>query len=270
MSGLLIRSSRRFEEIEGKHLALVIGTNLFVAVIPLMIVGFAVIEGFSSHETVGTVVVEAFHLTGSTAVTVDRTFASASAGRSVALSISVLSLVITGYDISETVQLAYARAFRMAPLRGLRKYLRGATWLVLLLITTGVSLSLRYLMASQPGVVAVLGVLGILALNFGFFLMTPRLLLDLPFSWGDLVRGALVSTAAAVVVHLVTDFELHQWFREYSEAYGAFGIGLALMAAVALTATFWVWIAAVMGVYWEGEVGAAAVERMERLSAHHG
>ena len=37
--GFLLQSSRRFKQIEGKHLALVISLNLFVAVIPLLILG---------------------------------------------------------------------------------------------------------------------------------------------------------------------------------------------------------------------------------------
>jgi len=34
-----------------------------------------------------------------------------------------------------------------------------------------------------------------------------------------------------------------------------------------LIASFWVWIAAVMGVYWERKAGSAAVAKMEELSA---
>ena len=52
-------------------------------------------------------------------------------------------------------------------------------------------------------------------------------------------------------------------------AYGAFGVGLALIAALGIIASFWVWIAAVMGVYWERKAGPAAVTAMEELSADH-
>jgi hypothetical protein len=89
----------------------------------------------------------------------------------------------------------------------------------------------------------------LLALEFGFFLLTPRLLLDLPFKWRDLVPGAVVCTGAAIVVHTVAAFFLRNWFGEYGHAYGGFGISLALAAFVGLIASFWVWIAAVMGVY---------------------
>jgi hypothetical protein len=75
--GFLLRSYRRFGEIEGKHLALVIGANLFVALIPLIIVGYAFIERLNPHRTVGIVLVDNFHLTGHTAVIVKNTFSNA-------------------------------------------------------------------------------------------------------------------------------------------------------------------------------------------------
>ena len=148
--GFLLQSSRRFNEIEGKHLALVISLNLFVAVIPLLILGYAFLEAFNPNHSVGTLIVQDLHLTGSTAHVVRDTFASAQSGKSVALSISLISLLITGLDVSATAQVAYARAFSMTPLRGLQKYLRGGAWLVLLLADTFAALTLRTLAASHP------------------------------------------------------------------------------------------------------------------------
>jgi uncharacterized BrkB/YihY/UPF0761 family membrane protein len=260
-------SVRRFSKIEGKHLALVIAANLFVAVIPMLILGYALVEAFNPHRSFGAVLVENFHLTGSTAEIVRATFTNARSGEHVALSISVISLLITGLDVSATAQVAYARAFTMTPLRGLQKYLRGGAWLVLLLADTGITLTLRALAATHPLWFTIATGAVLLALEFGFYLITPRLLLDLPFKWRDLVPGAAVCTGAAFVVHLVAAFLMRKWISEYGHAYGAFGIGLALIAFVGLIATFWVWIAAVMGVYWERRAGPAAVTAMEKRSA---
>ena len=49
--GFLVRSSRRYGEIEGKHLSLVIAMNLFAAIIPLLILGYAFMRR-SIHITV--------------------------------------------------------------------------------------------------------------------------------------------------------------------------------------------------------------------------
>jgi len=227
----------------------VIAINLFVSIIPLLILGYAFLEAFNPHRSFGTVVVHAFHLTGNTARTVENTFTTASSGKSTALSISIISLLITGLDISATVQLAYARAFGVTPLSGLQKYLRGAIWLLMLLA------------------VLVLVIPSYLLLQFSFYIVTPRLLLDLPFAWRDLAPGAVVSTAAAILVTAVSSFQLHRWFNAYGTAYGSFGISLGIIAYVGLIALFWVWIAAIMGVYWERKAGASAVAAMHKLSA---
>jgi uncharacterized BrkB/YihY/UPF0761 family membrane protein len=265
--GFVLASVRRFGEIEGKHLAIVIAMNLFVAGIPLLIVGYAVLEAFNPNHNFGQVLVTMFHLDGGTAHTVDNTFTNARSGKSVALSIGVISLLITGFDISATVQVAYARAFKMTPLRGVQKYVRGAVWLLVLLVLTGLLLTLRYWVAQHSKWV-LLGALPLsLAIEFGFFVITPRLLLDLPFAWRDLVPGAAVCAGVSVFVHAFVAYSLRNWFAEYSHAYGAFGIALAILAAVGIIAAFWVWIAATMGVFWERKAGSTTVIAMEQVSA---
>ena len=112
---------RRFREIEGKHLALVIGVNLFIAVIPLLIVGYAIIEAFNPNRSIGTVFVGRFHLSGDTARIVRATFTNAKGGKNVALSISLISLLITGIDVAGMVGTVYARAFQVSPPRGVAK-----------------------------------------------------------------------------------------------------------------------------------------------------
>ena len=263
----LLAANRRFKQIEGKHLAIVIALNMFLAVIPLIIIGYAFISAFNPHDDVGNVLARNLHLSGDTASIVKGTFSNASSGKSVALSISLISLLITGLDVSATAQTAYARAFDMTSLRSVQKYLRGAAWLILLLADIGIALSLRNL-ATHYHIWFTIGVaIVLLLLEFGFYLVTPRLLLDLPFRWRDLVPGAIVCAVVASIVHVVLTFFLRNWFGEYGHAYGGFGVALALAAAVGLIASFWVWIAAVMGVYWERKAGPAAVAQLEELSA---
>jgi len=263
----LLQANRRFNKIEGKHLALVISLNLFVAVIPLLIIIYAFAASFSANRSFGTLVARDLHLTGNSALIVRDTFTSARSGKSVALSISVISLLITGLDVSATAQVAYARAFTMTPMRGVQKYMRGAAWLILLLADTVIVLALRNLAASRPVWFTIASGVVLLVLEFVFYMITPRLLLELPFKWRDLVPGALVCTGAAVIVHALVLFFLRKWVAEYGHAYGGFGVSLALIAAIGIISSFWIWIAAVMGVYWEHKAGPAAVAAMEKLSA---
>jgi hypothetical protein len=71
------------------------------------------------------------------------------------------------------------------------------------------------------------------------------------------------SKSPAIVVHIVAALFLRNWFGVYGHAYGGFGVSLALAAFVGIIASFWVWIAAVMGVWWERKAGPAAVAKME-------
>jgi len=264
----LLQVNRRFKKIEGKHLALVISLNLFVAVIPLLIIIYAFVAAFSANRSFGTLLARDLHLTGNSALVVRDTFTNAKSGKSVALSISLISLLVTGLDVSATAQVAFARAFTMTPLAGVQKYLRGAAWLVLLLADTVIVLALRNLSASRPAWFTVAaGVVVLLVVEFAFYLISPRLLLDLPFKWRDLMPGAALCTGAAVIVHAVLFFLFRRWIAEYGHAYGGFGVSLALIAAIGIISSFWIWIAAVMGVYWERKAGPAAVAAMEELSA---
>jgi uncharacterized BrkB/YihY/UPF0761 family membrane protein len=242
---------RRFKEIEGTHLALVIAANAFIAIIPLLIVGYAFIEAFSPDRTIGNVLVGRFHLTGATADTVRATFSTAKAGKTVALSIGLISLLITGLDIAGTVGTAYARSFRVTPLAGWRRYLRGWIWLITLLVMTSIGLTIRYWASTRPWWFLVVLAPVALAMTFIFYLVTPRVVLDLCFDWRDLLPGAAICTVLAAALNTASTLILAHWFAWYGGAYGAFGVALALMSWVGVLALFWVWIAAAQGVYWE-------------------
>jgi uncharacterized BrkB/YihY/UPF0761 family membrane protein len=154
----------------------------------------------------------------------------------------------------------------VTPLSGLRKFVRGGTWLLVLLTMTGLGLTLRYFAAGHSAWYLLLSVPIFLLVQFGFFIVTPRLLLDLPFEWRDLARGAAVSTIAAVLVGAVSSYQLHRWIAGYGQAYGSFGVALSMIAYVGVLALFWVWVAAAMGAYWEDQAGSAAVRAMQEMS----
>jgi uncharacterized BrkB/YihY/UPF0761 family membrane protein len=263
-----LESVRRFNTIDGKHLALVIALNLFVAVIPLIIIGYAFIQAFNPRRDVGTLIAGKLHLTGSTAQIVKGTFTNASSGKSVALSISLISLLITGLDVSATAQVAYARAFTMTRCAASQVPARRR---VADLAARGhwrrPDAAVR---GSQPFALAGgrgrrrAGCAAVRVLP-----RQPRLLLDLPFAWRDLIPGAAICTGAAIVVHTVSALFLRNWLGAYGHAYGGFGISLALAAFTGIIASFWVWIAAVMGVWWERKAGPAAVAKNGKTVSRH-
>lgn len=265
--GFPIASYRRFKEMDGKQLAFVIAGNMFISIIPLFIVGYALIEAFNPNRTFAVVVIQRFHLDGSTAAVVRQTFSNAKSGRSVALSLSIGSLFVTGFSVATTVQTAYARAFRVPPMRGVQKLIRGGAWLLLMLGSTAIALTLRYWAQSRPWWFIVLIAPLVVASTFVFYLVTPRLLLDLPLEWRDLLPGAGVCVFAYAIVSVVSAFLLRNWLGAYGHAYGPFGIALAFLSWLGILTAFWVWIAAVAGVYWERFAGAEAVADIEGMAA---
>lgn len=265
--GFPLASYRRFKEIDGKQLAFVIGGNMFISVIPLFIIGYAIIEAFNPHRTFATIIIQRFHLTGETAETVRATFTNAQSGRNVALSLSIASLFITGFSVATSVQTAYARAFRVAPLTGARKFIRGGGWLLLMLTVTALGLTLRYWAAAEPWWFLLLMLPFTGTLNFLFFWISPRLLLDLPFEWRPLVPGALVCVVSNAIVGVVSAFFLRNWLQAYGHAYGGFGIALAFLSWIGILALFWVWIGVIAAIYWERFAAASDVAEIEEASA---
>jgi uncharacterized BrkB/YihY/UPF0761 family membrane protein len=249
--GFPLASYRRFKEIDGKQLAFVIAGNMFISVIPLFIIGYAIISAFDPDKTVAAIVVERFDLHGDTAKLVHETFANARSGRNVALSLSATSLFVTGFSVATAMQTAFARAFRVPPMRGFPKFVRGAAWLALMLANLGLSLTLRYWAKGESWWFVLLLIPLLLAVNFGFYLLSPRLLLDLPFEWRHLVPGAAICVLTYAVVGLVSSFLMRNWLSAYGHAYGGFGIALAFLSWIGILATFWVWIGAIAAIYWE-------------------
>ena len=169
--------------------------------------------------------VERFHLTRRRphrrSATPSRT---AKAGKSVALSIGLISLLITGIDIAGTVGTAYARAFEMTPLAGWRKLLRGWVWLIALLAMTSITLTLRYWAASRPWWFGVRSRPLAFAMTLCFYWVTPRLVLDLPFGWRALLPGRLaLRPRSPPCLNTASTFVLANWFGWYGHAYGPFG-----------------------------------------------
>ncbi len=261
--GFPIATFRRFKEIDGKQLAFLIAGNMFISVVPLFIVGYAIIEAFNPHRTIAVVVIQRFHLQGQTAALVRQTFTNARSGRNVALSLSIGSLFVTGFSVATTVQTAYARAFRVEPLRGMKKFGRGAAWLALMLANTALALTLRYWAQSRPWwfVALMLPLLG--GANFLFYLLTPRLVLDLPFEWRHLVPGAAFSVIVFGIVNAISAALMRNWLSAYGHSYGGFGIALAFLSWIGIIATFWVWISAIAAVYWERFATAREVAQIE-------
>jgi uncharacterized BrkB/YihY/UPF0761 family membrane protein len=133
--GLLLVAQRRFREIEGGDLSVLIALSLFVAMVPLVLLGFSWLTGFSSSASLASFVIRHYGLHEPVAGIVRDTFASASADRSSSSVLGVASWAVAGFPLAVSVQKTFARAWRVPMLGWMASYLRGGLWFLLYVAT---------------------------------------------------------------------------------------------------------------------------------------
>lgn len=133
--GLVLLVQRRFKEIEGGELSVLIALSLFVAMVPLALLCFSWLTGFSSSASLADLIIRHYSLHEPVAGIVRDTFASAGADRSASSVLGVASWAVAGFPLAVSVQKTFARAWRVPMLPWMASYLRGGLWFVLYVAT---------------------------------------------------------------------------------------------------------------------------------------
>jgi uncharacterized BrkB/YihY/UPF0761 family membrane protein len=246
--GLLLVAQRRFREIEGGDLSVLIALSLFVAMVPLVLLGFSWLTGFSSSASLASFVIRHYGLHEPVAGVVRTTFASAAADRSSSSVLGVVSWAVAGFPLAVSVQKTFARAWRVPMLGWMASYLRGGLWFLLYVVTQFGVEGAKWTLGRNLG----LGVLAGLALTFLLWGATPHLLLGKDLGgWRGLVPTATAGTVVTVGLRLLSLLLLPRWLASWAIPFGAIGTSIALLLVVQLLATGWVVVAAFGAVYWE-------------------
>jgi uncharacterized BrkB/YihY/UPF0761 family membrane protein len=249
--GLLLLVQRRFKEIEGGDLSVLISLSLFVAMVPIVLLGFSWLTGFSSSANLASFVVRHYGLHEPVAGIVRDTFASASADRSASSVLGVLSWAVAGFPLAVSVQKTFARAWRVPMLPWMASYLRGGLWFLLYVATQFGVEAAKWALGHNLGLGALAGLAGV-ALIFVLWLATPHLLLGKDLGgWRGLVPTAIAGTVVTVGLRLLSLLLLPRWLGSWAIPFGAIGTSIALLLVVQLLATGWVVVAAFGAVYWE-------------------
>lgn len=261
--GLLLLVQRRFKEIEGGDLSVLIALSLFVAMVPVVLLGFSWLTRFSSSANLASLVIRHYDLHEPVAGIVRDTFASASADRSSSSVLGVLSWAVAGFPLAVSVQKTFARAWRVPMLGWMASYLRGGLWfLVYVAIQFGVEAA-KWILGRNLGLGVLAGLAGV-ALILMLWLATPHLLLGKDLGgWRGLVPTAVAGTAVTVGLRLVSLLLLPRWLASWAVPFGAIGTSIALLLGVQLLATGWVVVAAFGAVYWERIADQDTVLRAE-------
>jgi uncharacterized BrkB/YihY/UPF0761 family membrane protein len=249
--GLALLTWKRFGEIEGGDLAVLMTLSLFVAMVPLVLMVFSWVTGFRPTANVANVVVRQYDLHGVEATVVRSTFASANAGRANATVFGTLSLLVAGFPAAVAVQKTFARAWRTPNMPLLRSYVRGGVWFVIYLAVYlgGEAVTWTVVGGHMLAFIAVPAGVGLI---FLLWMATPHLLLGKELGgWRGLVPTAIAGTVLSLAFRVASSVLMPRWLGSWAIPFGAVGVTLAFLTWVGFLMIGWVMVACFGAVYWE-------------------
>ena len=271
MRGISIPTTivRRFFQIDGIRKAMLMGFNLFISIIPLIIILFAFVSRYRANISLAQVFIENFRLKGEAAAIVRGALPSTRNVMKVASAIAIVSFAISGFDVASVFQRTFADAWNTKRLTGWRGPLRGAVWFVLVFATFAFSQMLQRGPAKFGIWTWFVTVPIIATMNYWFWIITPRLLLDKKLDHADLKIGALWGTFGSTVLWVLSWVLLPGWFGWYGRGFGGVGIALAILSWTYVVSIVWVIIVVIAAVSWEHSATIDEVEQVADLDHLH-
>ncbi len=254
---------RRFFQIDGIRKAMLMAFNLFISIIPLMIITFAFASRLRTRISLSAVFIEQFHLKGETARIVLGAFPKTSNVMKIASVIAVASFAISGFDVASVFQRTFADAWNAKRLRGWRGPTRGAVWFVLVFSTFAFGQLLQRGPAKYGAAAYLITIPIVAVMNYWFWQVTPRLLLDKQLNSRDLRPGAILGMIGSTALWALSWVILPGWFSWYGRGFGGVGIALAMLSWTYVVSIVWVVIVVISAVMWER---SATLEEVVDLS----
>jgi membrane protein len=219
------RCVRSFLDLQGIDRALVLASQAFTALIPLVILSSALAPA-DHRDVVSTALVGRFRLTGATADSVRQLFAHSSGG-----SIGVFSgllLLFSGISLTRRMQRMYQEAWQRAPAPGVGHTLHAGLGLAALLLGMGLLYQARAIVSGLPYPGALQLIASVLA---GFLTWTtvPWLLLDRRVAWRRLIPVGALTAFCSSAYGIASTVYMPRLLESYSRRYGLFGVTLALV-----------------------------------------
>jgi membrane protein len=214
-----------FVEMQAFDRSMVIASQAFTALIPLLILVSAVLPA-ANATLVSDSIIRRFGLTGDSAQAVEVVFAHSDTG-----SIGVLSLLLlfySGVSLTRRLQRMYLTAWQLSPLPGVRGPINAALGLGALLIEVSLLYLVRTLVRMLPfdWVFAVPVSVGASLL---LWTSIPWLLLDRRVAWRRLLPAGLLTGTCSSLYGVATSIYMPRLMETYSDRYGLFGVTVALV-----------------------------------------
>ncbi|MCA1841745.1 MAG: YihY/virulence factor BrkB family protein [Actinobacteria bacterium] len=248
----------RYSELHGGELASAITLSAFLSLLPLLLVGIAVLGFFSaaSSKDLAKEVIENLQLDRSsqTAELITEAMRTAESSRKAASVVGLAGLLWTGLGVVNALQYAWNSAWQV-PGRGLKDKAVGLAWLlgagVLFVASFAVSAASQLL----PWFLEPLGILVGLATGVGLWLWTAHTLPNRRVGWRALLPGALLGAVGFEILKVLASFVVPRIVASSSDLYGPVGVVFAVLGWLLVFGRLVVYAAVIEVVVWEERHG---------------
>ena len=259
--GPLLRVQDRFGEVQGDPLANGIALQIFLSLIPLLLVAIAVVGFIAGGDATFTGdVIDRLGIPadGAAADALRTTIESAEDSRQAASVIGVLGLLWRGLAVVAAVQRAIDNVWQTRS-EGFKDKARAVLWLFGAGVIFAASFAVTTVLNFLPAFLAPVSILVGLAVNLGLFLWTFSELGRLPVGWRALLPGAAICAVGFEVLKLVGTIYVPRLVASSSALYGSLGIVIAILAWLAFFGRLLVYGAVVNVLRWESGHGTVQV-----------
>jgi hypothetical protein len=254
---------QRFFQIDGIRKAMLMAFNLFISIVPLIIIMFAFTSRLRNQISLSQVFIEQFRLNGGTAAAVRQAFPTTRNILKMASVIATVSFSVSGFDVASVFQRTFADAWGVPRLSGWRGPTRGAIWFIAVFATFALGQVMQRMPAKHGPLLYAVAIPIVLLMNFVFWLITPRLLLVKRLAWSDLRPGAVLGMITSTSLWGLSIVILPGWFSWYGQGFGGVGIALALLSWTYVVSIVWVANVVTSAIMWER---SAAIDEVVDLA----
>ncbi|HYJ27578.1 MAG TPA: YhjD/YihY/BrkB family envelope integrity protein [Nocardioides sp.] len=219
------RCLHTFFVLQGIDRAMVIASQAFTALIPLVILTSALLPS-ENHGSIADAIVRKFALTGDSATAVQTVFAP-SGEASIGL-LSLLLLLMSAISLSRRLQRMYLEAWQLPRAPSVRASLYAAVALGALLLELVLLSFIRSLLREIPFDWAA-GLTGSLLSSVVVWTSIPWLLLNRRIAWQRLLPAGLLAGGLSTAWGYLTTVYMPTLMSSYSDRYGLFGVTVALV-----------------------------------------
>ena len=259
--GIVVAATRRFMSIEGFDLAGLVALELFLTVVPLTIIGYALFAPHKAGTAVGDLYVRQLHLAGDDANLVRRTFGSVfELQAAYSDPWGLLGWAIWGIPMALTVAKVFAKAWTMPEPGFWTQVWRGTAWFLLYMAATVCSdvieMSSRHLLPHGP--VAYFGgmLVGLLPLVILWAASHPLLVPGARWNTSTMILIGLIGAVLTGPVMRIAEVPAFPLFMSWWEGFGPLGVAMTLLTWSMVQGLGWL-VAACLG--------AVVVERRRRF-----